>query len=137
MLAAFHGHYLGPGKPPRFLFIIPSITPLWLWSCWTVGTAAGTAKSPSHIHSSPGAIHQEPGPALHIFLPLDLNHAQSIVEEEEGRKAGRKPSACLVQLAAPLPAPGSVGLRAGVLRQSGTCIGLPGEEEEEGHGLWY
>lgn len=40
------------------------------------------------------AVHQEPGPALHMFLPLDLHHAWSIVEEEEGEE-GRQEASCL------------------------------------------
>lgn len=81
-----------------------------------MGTAAGTAKSPSHIPSSPGAIRHQPGPALHMFLLLDLHHAWSIMEEEEGEE-GRQEASCLLGSAGdPPPAPGSVGLRAGGLK---------------------
>lgn len=68
-----------------------------------MGAAAGTAKPPSHIPSSPGAICQEPGPALHMFLLLDLHHAWSIVEEEEGEE-GRQEASCLLGSAGYPPA---------------------------------
>lgn len=60
-----------------------------------MGTAAGTATSPSHIPSSPGAVCKEPDPALHVFLQLDLHHSWSIVEEEEEGEEGRQEASCL------------------------------------------
>lgn len=59
-----------------------------------MGTAAGTANYPSHIPSSSGAISWDPGPALHMFLPLDQNRAWSIVEEEG--EEGSQEASCLL-----------------------------------------
>lgn len=105
-----------------------------------MGTAAGTAKSPSHIPSSPGAVCKEPDPALHMFLQLDLHHSWSTVEEEEEGEEGRQEASCLLGSAGYPPAcswgwgfEGRVGpAETSLVRRSRAIVCVLSAKEQQG-----